>query len=88
MLPNAEDKDPKYTSKCVKQWFTENNIRILEWSIQSWPVINRIREPIELRCGFITTQKNKDYNELWQTIKETWYEIRLAICYSLPNAVI
>lgn len=69
-----QDNDPKHTSGVVKDFFTEKNIRLLEWPSQS-PDLNPIEhlwEELQRRCkGLKATNKAKKFEQL----QKIWYEI-------------
>lgn len=97
MLPYAEDEmpliwtfqqdnDPKHTSLLAKQWFAENNIRVMEWPAQS-PDLN----PIEnLWCdvkAVVAQRKPTSNSTLWDVVKDAWESIPVERCQNLVNSM-
>ena len=76
-----QDNDPKHTSKWAKQWFSDNNIQVLEWPAQS-PDLNLIEHLWHhLKSQF--QQYNtppKGVHELWERVVEEWNRISLEVC--------
>lgn len=76
------DNDPKHTSKFVKGFLIDNNVRVLEWPAQS-PDLN----PIEHVWGLIKYKMNgivhKNKNDLKASITRFWNEITPEECNKL-----
>ena len=97
MLPFAEenmliiwhfqqDCDPKHTSKAVKEWFTTNNVKVLEWPPQS-PDLNPIENLWRQLKLKISGQNPKNRNELWMMLQEAWYSIPVEVCRKLVDSM-
>ena len=97
MLPFAEenmpiiwhfqqDCDPKHTSKAAKEWFTTNNVKVLEWPPQS-PDLNPIENLWRQLKLKISGQNPKNRNELWMMLQEAWYSIPVEVCRKLVDSM-
>lgn len=79
-----QDNDSRHKAKLTKNWFEENNIKILEWPSQSPDlnpiehVWNEIKRRLRKIDGPIT---NKDV--LWERIQSIWNSIEVDVCTKL-----
>ena len=79
-----QDNDPKHTSKWEKQWFSDKNIEVLEWSAQSLDL-----NPIEHLWHHLKSQLQqydtppKGVHELYERVVEEWNEISPKVCQNL-----
>ena len=69
-----QDNAPCHTAKKVKDWFRENNVKVLEWPAQS-PDLNPI-ENLWMQMKRLVTEK-KPYNKvtLTEAIIHTWFRV-------------
>jgi hypothetical protein len=71
-----QDNDPKHTANLTKQWFVDNNVRVLSWPPQS-PDLN----PIEHLWDEIDRRLRKLYDhptskdDLWRIIQDVWNDL-------------
>lgn len=69
-----QDNDPKHTSRLAKEFFAENNIKLLSWPAQSSDM-----NPIENLWGLLKEKisylQPKNLNELKQCIITSWNQI-------------
>jgi transposase len=83
-----QDNDPKHTSKRAAQWFSDNNIEVMEWPAQS-PDIN----PIEHLWVHVKRQMNtyetppKGVFELWDRLAREWNKIPPETCQNLIESM-
>ena len=83
-----QDNDPKHTSHYATQWFSDNNIAVLEWPAQS-PDLN----PIEHLWEHLKHQLQKydtspkGVHELWERVVEEWNEITTEVCQNLIESM-
>lgn len=76
-----QDNDSKHTSRVAKAWFSDNDITIMKWPVQS-PDIN----PIEhlwnhLKWHLATYETDpKSQKELWEHVQKEWDEIPVEEC--------
>lgn len=81
-----QDNDPKHTSRLVKQWLSDNIVRVMEWPPQS-PDLN----PIEHLWGdvknVIDKKKFGTFDELWAGVEEAWRNISVARCQRLVESM-
>ena len=83
-----QDNDPKHTSKRADQWFSDNNIEVIEWSLQS-PDLN----PIEHLWVHVKRQMNtyetppKGVFELWDRLAKEWNKIPPETCQNLIESM-
>ena len=78
------DNAPIHTAKKVKEWLTENDLRVLEWPAQS-PDLN----PIENLWAYLK-RRLESYEtdpdgmvELWERVEKEWNDIPQDLCKSL-----
>lgn len=69
-----QDNDPKHTSKFVKNWLTENNVRLLDWPSQS-PDLNPIEHLWDSLGRRIGNRKSQNLSQLFCNLKEEWSKI-------------
>ena len=76
------DNNPKHTAKSVREWLSEQQFGVMEWPVQS-PDLN----PIENMWALLKRRLYRSYEappkgmcELWDRIKETWYNITKEEC--------
>ena len=70
-----QDNDPKHTAHLTKQWFEDNNIRVLDWPAQS-PDLNPIEHlwnEIDRRLRQLETPI-RTQDQLWDAIQKIWVE--------------
>jgi hypothetical protein len=79
-----QDNDPKHTSRLVRQWFTDNQINILNWPSQS-PDLNIIENLWALSDRDVKKKKLKNLNKLFVNIADCWSNISPVICAKLVN---
>ena len=83
-----QDNDPKHTSKRANQWFSDNNIEVMEWPAQS-PDLN----PIEHLWVHVKRQMNtyerppKGVFELWERLAAEWNKIPPETCQNLIESM-
>jgi len=81
-----QDNDPKHTSKLAKEYFVENNIKLMPWPAQS-PDMN----PIENLWGLVKTRvaelQPKNISELRSAIVNSWNEITPELACKLVRSV-
>ena len=74
-----QDNDPKHTSRLAKEFFTENNITVLDWPAQSLDL-----NPIEYLWAHIkikvAERMPKNLGELKRFIVEEWKAIPSEMC--------
>ena len=81
-----QDCDPKHTSKAAKEWFTTNNVKVLEWPPQS-PDLNPLENLWRQLKLKISGQNPKNRNELWMMLQEAWYSIPVEVCRKLVDSM-
>lgn len=74
-----QDNDPKHTSRLTKEYFLENNIKLLDWPAQS-PDLNPIEHLWALLKGRISEKMPKNISELKTMVYEEWNAISIEIC--------
>jgi len=71
-----QNNDPKHTSQRATQWFSDNNIQVLQWPAQS-PDLN----PIEHLWHHLKSKlqqyetPSKGVHELWERVEKEWNKI-------------
>ncbi|SAM85140.1 probable transposase [Ustilago bromivora] len=83
-----QDNDPKHTSKKTTKWLTSNNIKVMEWSVQS-PDLNPIKHlwhHLKMRLSkYSTISKSRD--ELLKRCKAEWAAITPETCRNLIESM-
>ena len=74
-----QDNDPKHTSKLAKEFFSENEITVLDWPAQS-PDLNPIEHLWALIKIKVAERMPKNLNELKRFIVEEWNSIPKETC--------
>lgn len=80
------DNDPKHSSTIIKEWFSEENIRVLDWPAQS-PDLNPIENLWNDVKNKIAQQNFKNSEELWVGVQEAWYSIPISRCQRLVESM-
>lgn len=81
-----QDSAPCHVSKRAKNYFSEQNIRLLEWPSQS-PDLNPIEHLwFELKKA-VKKHNIKNKNHLIQTVLEEWKKISPAVCANLVHSM-
>lgn len=68
------DDDPKHSSKIFKEWFSKENIKVLDWPAQR-PDLNPIENLWNDVKNKIAQKNFKNAEELWMGIQEAWLSI-------------
>jgi transposase len=83
-----QDNDPKHTSKKANQWFTANEIKVLDWPAQS-PDLN----PIEHLWYHVKKQLQKypspppNLHAMWDRLVHEWENIPSEVCQNLIESM-
>jgi len=83
-----QDNDPKHTSWWATQWFSDNNIQVIERPAQS-PDLN----PIEHLWHHLKSKLQqygtppKGVHELWERVEKEWNEISPEVCQTLIESM-
>lgn len=80
------DNDPKHTAKSVKNWFIENNMRVLEWPAQS-PDLNPIENLWSMVERALNGQKFQKPDDLFNAIKKAWNELSITLLTKLIHSM-
>ena len=97
MLPYAEeemplrwefqqDNDPKHKSRLIQNWFSENNVPVMEWPSQS-PDLNPIENLWDHLDRKIRNHKISNKDELFAVIQNEWSSISKDFCASLVDSM-
>lgn len=83
-----QDDDPKHTSHLATQWFSDNEMEVLQWPPQS-PDLN----PIEHLWQHLKRQlaeyeeEPKSVHELWERVEAEWNKIPPQVCMNLIESM-
>ena len=80
----AHDRDPKYCSKVVEEWFDNAGIQVLDWVVQS-PDLNPIEHLWSSLKRKMSNHNSKDLDELWNLLKIEWTNIQKHECKKLVD---
>ena len=70
-----QDNNPKHSATKTKEWFAENNVRVLEWPAQS-PDLNPIEHLWEILHRKIVDRSFSKKDNLKVAIEEAWEKIQ------------
>ena len=79
-----QDNDPKHTSKIVKRWIHESNVKLLEWPAQS-PDLNPIEnlwKELKVRAH---ARNPRTLDDLERICMEEWQKIPPEVCSNLVD---
>ncbi len=83
-----QDNDPKHTSRLAREWFSENQIKLLPWAPSS-PDMN----PIEHVWNFLDRKVRsrpllpRNAEELWLALEEEWYKLDIKFIQKLISSM-
>jgi transposase len=81
-----QDNDPKHTSAIVKDYFTQKDIKVLDWPSQS-PDLNPIEHLWDHLKREVKKVKVKNLKELEAEVKKIWNNITKDVCSNLVNTM-
>jgi len=82
-----QDNDPKHTAQLTKQWFENNNIKVLDWPSQS-PDLNpteHLWKEVKNRLQNLPS-KISSKKDLWEKLQDVW-NIEVEFCIKLINSM-
>lgn len=83
-----QDNDPKHTSKLVKKWFRDNQIKVMVWPAQS-PDLNPIENLWQIVDQKIRDKNYSNLDELFEALNSVWQNIPqetiTRLIESMPN---
>lgn len=80
------DNDPQHTAKIVKQWFNDNNVRVLKWPPQS-PDLNPVENLWEIVEKKIRSKNISNCDSLYQEIENAWMSMDADVISNLIDSM-
>ena len=83
-----QDNNPKHMANSMKDWFAENELKVMDWPPQSLdlnPIENlwqQVDVELRRRPGIISGKV-----ELWEKIEKVWEEINVETCINLIESM-
>ena len=87
-----QDNDPKHTSRRAQRWFEEQDIKLLDWPVQS-PNLNPIEHTWNhlKRCLSDYENAPTGVHQLWERVVVEWEKISVEQCQkwieSMPRRI-
>ena len=83
-----QDSDPKHTSRLARDWFTNNNVSVIDWPPQP-PDMNAIEHLWHSLKKQLWTHEEppKVIHELWERVQDEWLKIPVETCRNLISSM-